>query len=61
MCLLTLKSVYPSNVERKNVTLILRVFDEINVVALGMNNNFDSDSETILKKTTTDFIEIFIK
>ena len=61
MCLeINIKSLYPSRIERQNITLPLRMFDETNVIALRMYDNFDSDSETILKNTTSDFIEIFV-
>lgn len=58
---ITLKSLYPSNIERQNVSLALRIFDETNVAALRLNDASLQESDFALQQTTSNFIELFIK
>lgn len=58
---LTLKSLYPSNIERQNVQLALQIFNENNVAALKTIENFEILGGQSLCINTSNFIEIILK
>ena len=55
---LTIKACFPSAIERQNVKLVLKVFNELTVAALKLQNELFNQED---RNNTHDFVEMFLQ
>ena len=55
---LTIKACFPSAIERQNVKLVLKVFNELTLAALKLQNQLSNQE---YRNNTHDFVEILLQ